>query len=105
MRNTAPCLLFAALKIQQRNPNAYIVVLPSDHFVADLPLFKKDILTALSYVSTNDEILTVGIEPSSPHTGFGYLQVKEKDQSPTTISAFSEKPTLTKAFEFLDPGN
>ena len=105
IRNTAPCLLYASLKIQQRNPDALTVVLPSDHFVDDLPLFRKAILTAFNHVSTHNEMLTFGIPPSSPHTGFGYLQVKEKDKSPTAITAFTEKPTLEQAVAFLAAGN
>ncbi len=105
MRNTAPCLLYASLKIQQRNPNASTVVLPSDHFIADLSLFKKNILTAFNHVSTHNEILTFGVHPKSPHTGFGYLQVKEKDKSPTAITAFIEKPTSKQAAKYLEAGN
>ena len=105
MRNTAPCLLFAALKIQHNNPNASTVILPSDHFVADLPSFKEDVLAAFSHVSRHDELLTFGIPPTSPHTGYGYLQVKEKGKSPSPITAFTEKPTLTKAATFLEAGN
>jgi mannose-1-phosphate guanylyltransferase len=105
MRNTAPCLLYGALKIHDRNPNACTVVLPSDHFIGDLPLFKKDVLQALTHASLHNELLTFGIPPISPHTGYGYLEVEDKDKPFTSITTFTEKPSEEKAIDFFRAGN
>ncbi len=105
MRNTAPCLLYAGLKIQQRNPKAAMVVLPSDHYIADLAAFKNDMRTALSYAGANTELLTFGIPPRAPHTGYGYLEVADKGEVFSSIKTFTEKPTLEKAESFIADGN
>ena len=105
MRNTAPCLLFASLKIHSKNPNACTVVLPSDHFISDLSLFKEDVLNALSHVSKHNELLTFGISPTTPHTGYGYLEVEDKGKAFSSITAFTEKPSKENAITFIENGN
>lgn len=104
LRNTAPCLLYAALKIQSLDPQASMVVLPSDHFIGDQTAFQEDMQKAFAHVRKNNELLTFGIPPSSPHTGYGYLSVKDKNSPLSPILKFTEKPNREKAEMFLEAG-
>ena len=72
-RNTAPCIAYAAWKIKKRFPNANMVVTPSDHFVADVQEFQRVIKSSLNFVADSDAILTLGIKPTRPETGYGYI--------------------------------
>lgn len=105
MRNTAPCILYAALKINQRNSNASMIVLPSDHFISNEEAFRENVVQAFQRASAQNELLTFGIPPNSPHTGYGYLEVEDKIASIGPIVKFTEKPTQEKAEEFLQAGN
>ena len=105
MRNTAPCILYAALKINQRNPNASMIVLPSDHFISNENAFRENVVQAFERASSQNELLTFGIPPNSPHTGYGYLEVEDKTASIGPIVKFTEKPTRDKAEDFLQAGN
>ena len=105
MRNTAPCILYAAQKIHHKDPDATMLVLPSDHFIDHLDAYKVDIQLALKRAASEQELLTFGIPPNSPHTGYGYLEVQDKSAQITAISQFTEKPTLEKAETFLSAGN
>ncbi|MGB2404916.1 MAG: mannose-1-phosphate guanylyltransferase [Flavobacteriaceae bacterium] len=105
MRNTAPCLLYAALKIHHRNPQAKMIVLPSDHFIANTSIFRKNALDAFKRATVKNELLTFGIPPQSAHTGYGYLRVEEKDSSFSPIVKFTEKPSEQNARSFLASGN
>jgi mannose-1-phosphate guanylyltransferase len=106
MRNTAPCILYASLKIQKENPDAMMIVAPSDHWIEDELTFAKNIQEAFDYCSDNDALMTLGIQPNSPNTGFGYI---EYDKSATTtiksVNQFREKPDYDTAKIFLDQGN
>ena len=105
MRNTAPCILYAALKIQHKDAAASMLVLLSDHFIDHISAYQNDLKTALSRAAQKDELLTFGIPPTSPHTGYGYLAVEDKSLQITGIKQFTEKPTLEKAKGFLADGN
>lgn len=105
MRNTAPCILYAALKINQRNPQACMLVMPSDHFISDLDAFRDNVHTALEKAASENCLLTFGIPPNSPHTGYGYLAVSDKNAAVSSIHQFTEKPSLEKAKSFLAAGN
>ena len=72
-RNTAPCIAYAATKIRHQNPNATMVVAPSDHFISNDSLFIDTISTAMKYASGKDELFTLGIDPTRPETGYGYM--------------------------------
>jgi mannose-1-phosphate guanylyltransferase len=106
MRNTAPCILYAALKIQKENENALMIVAPSDHWIEDEHAFSNNIQTAFDYCSAHDALVTLGIVPSFPNTGYGYI---EYDKSSTTqiktVEQFREKPDYETAKSFLDQGN
>lgn len=105
MRNTAACILYAALKINQRNSKSTMIVLPSDHFISKEKAFRTNVMQAFERASTQNELLTFGIPPNSPHTGYGYLEVEDKTASIGPIVKFTEKPTQEKAEKFLQAGN
>lgn len=105
MRNTAPAVLLAALKIQKRNPDAVMVMAPSDHWIEDESAFSRDIELAFKTCRNADRIITLGIEPSFPNTGYGYIHYKEGSEDVKAVKAFKEKPSYTKAKEFLQSGD
>lgn len=106
--NTAPCLAFTAFKLQNLNPNASFVVASSDHLIVKETEFLKNIETALVFTQKNDALMTLGITPSSPNTGYGYIQFNRHDANNDGIfkvKSFTEKPQLEKAKEFVAAGN
>lgn len=107
-KNTAPCIAYASYKISRLNPEAKIVVAPSDHVILKEAEFVKAILKGLSFVSENESLLTLGIQPSRPDTGYGYIQfIDDKVQEENKISkvkTFTEKPNLEMAKFFLQTG-
>lgn len=105
MRNTAPCILYAALKIHHKDPLAKMLVLPSDHFIDNITAYQEDLRLALNRAAQKDELLTFGIPPTSAHTGYGYLEVEDKSAQITAIKQFTEKPSLEKAKDFIADGN
>lgn len=106
MRNTAPCILYASLKIQKENENAVMIVAPSDHWIEDEQSFSDNVKRAFDYCESNDALMTLGITPTFPNTGYGYI---EYDKSATTeiksVKQFREKPDYKTAKMFLDRGN
>ncbi len=106
MRNTAPCILLAALKIQKRNPDAVMIVAPSDHYIQKEKLFQKNVLDAFDFCIENQEaLMTLGITPTSPNTGYGYIEYVSDEQNVHKVSQFREKPDLETAMKFLAAGN
>jgi len=105
MRNTAPCILYAALKIYNQNPDAVMLVAPSDHWIENETEFIKNIETSFEASATNDILMTLGIQPNSPNTGYGYIQFEAKGTAIKKVKNFTEKPNLEKAKEFLDSGD
>jgi mannose-1-phosphate guanylyltransferase len=107
-KNTAPCIAYASFKISAIQPDARIVVAPSDHVILDEAAFTKAIMKGLDFVSSVDSMLTLGIQPSRPDTGYGYIQfIDEKVQEENKISrvkTFTEKPNLEMANFFLKTG-
>lgn len=111
-KNTAPCIAFGAFKIHKKNPAANILVAPSDHIILKEELFAKVVNKGFEYVTANDVLLTIGIEPHKPETGYGYIQSKgdiiEQDGDQwqlSSVQAFREKPDLKTAQKFLDSGD
>lgn len=106
MRNTAPCILLSALKIQKKNPNALMLVAPSDHWIEDENAFAIDVQTCFDAARNKDHLLTLGIEPSFPNTGYGYIESDKNDPSAIKkVTQFREKPDYGTAKEFLASGN
>lgn len=107
MRNTAPCILYAAMKIHQWNPDAKILVAPSDHWIEDEGAFVQDVKTAFDYLDHKKEVLmTLGIKPSFANTGFGYIEYDmESQELIKPVLQFREKPNYETAKSFLNSGN
>ncbi|MCK0136915.1 mannose-1-phosphate guanylyltransferase [Arenibacter sp. S6351L] len=106
MRNTAPCILYAALKIQKKNPDAVMIVAPSDHWIEDEEAFAKDVITCFDKCEKENVICTLGIKPTFPNTGFGYIEFEKKDVEPLkTVNQFREKPDYETAKDFIKQGN
>lgn len=106
MRNTAPCILYAAMKIKKENENAVMIVAPSDHWIEDEAAFTENVATALSYCQNNDALVTLGIQPTFPNTGYGYIEFdKTSDNRLKPVRQFREKPDYETAKEFIDQGN
>ncbi|PRY16339.1 mannose-1-phosphate guanylyltransferase (GDP) [Pontibacter ummariensis] len=104
-RNTAPCVAYASYKIAQLNPNANLIVTPSDHAVLKQDVFTSVIREAVEAVAKDDILLTLGITPSRPDTGYGYIQyINNESQSIKKVKTFTEKPNLELAKMFLESG-
>lgn len=108
-RNTAPCIAYACHKIKCREENATIIVAPSDHLISREDEFIDQIKNGINFVTQNDALLTLGITPHRPETGYGYIQVSDKvDFMDITnlyrVKTFTEKPDLKMARVFLDSG-
>lgn len=106
MRNTAPCILYASLKIQKQNPDAVMVVAPSDHWIEDENAFAANLQQCFDFCSTENALMTLGIQPTFPNTGFGYIEYDKTDANPIKkVSQFREKPDYETAKSFLQSGN
>ncbi len=109
-RNTAPCVAYANYKIKEENPDAIMVVAPSDHIILKEDEFVNDIEIAMEAAANNDWLLTLGIKPSRPDTGYGYIQFQEETIYSKTdrlkkVKTFTEKPNLEIAKTFLESGD
>jgi mannose-1-phosphate guanylyltransferase len=106
MRNTAPCILYASLKIQALNPNAVVIVAPSDHWIEDEVAFARDVTSCFDKCGKEEVLCTLGIRPTFPNTGFGYIEFGKEGQGPLKkVQQFREKPDYETAKEFLAQGN
>jgi mannose-1-phosphate guanylyltransferase len=106
MRNTAPCILYASLKIKKINPNALMVVAPSDHWIENENAFSENLKQCFDFCNSSNSLLTLGIQPTFPNTGFGYIEFDKTDVHPIKkVSQFREKPDYETAKSFLDSGN
>jgi len=106
MRNTAPCILYASLKIQKENPDAVMIVAPSDHWIEDEKAFTQNVQEAFEFCSENDSLMTLGIQPTFPNTGYGYIEYDKSDENlAKKVSQFREKPDYNTAKEFIAQGN
>lgn len=104
-RNTAPAIAFASYRIHAVDPEANIIVAPSDHLILKEDLFVADMRKGLAFVEENPVLLTLGIRPSRPETGYGYIQVDGNNcEGIEKVKAFTEKPDLELAKKFLESG-
>ena len=104
-RNTAPCIAYACWKISQECPDANIVVTPSDALVTNVKLFSEVVLRALDFAASGRNIVTIGINPDRPETGYGYINaVGNALGKVVKVKAFKEKPNLETAMEYLAQG-
>ncbi len=105
-RNTAPCIAYACYKIAARNPQANIVVAPADHVILKEELFVATIKEALQATKNQKILITLGIKPSRPDTGYGYIQyLPVKKKGVKKVKTFTEKPHLDLAKKFLESGD
>lgn len=106
-RNTAPCIAYACWKIKTKFPDANIVVTPSDALVIDIAEYRRVIKVALRFTADSDNIMTVGIQPTRPETGYGYIATAHQleDSEIYKVEAFKEKPNLETAKKYLADGN
>ena len=105
-RNTAPCILYAAFRIAAVNPDANMVITPSDHLVTGETAFGKVMLDSLNFISGKNMLMTIGIKPTRPETGYGYIQVDEHiiESSIVKVKTFTEKPSIDVAKTFVECG-
>ena len=107
-RNTAPCIAYASWKVMKKDPSANIVVTPSDALVKNTEEFRRIIDKALLFSAQRDRIVTIGIKPTRPETGYGYIAADETVTEMTEVlkvKAFREKPNMETAREYLATGN
>jgi mannose-1-phosphate guanylyltransferase len=106
MRNTAPCILYASLIIQKQNPDAVMVVAPSDHWIEDEAAFSENLQQCFEFCQKENALITLGIQPTFPNTGFGYIEFDKSDTNPIKkVNQFREKPDYETAKSFLAAGN
>lgn len=109
-RNTAPCIAYATWRIKSIDPKATIVVSPSDHLVLDTPEFQRVVKSAMDFASTSDAIVTLGMKPTRPETGYGYIQTdmscpSARNKEIYRVDAFREKPDLATAEKYIRKPN
>jgi len=105
-RNTAPCIALAANVIAERDPDARMVIAPSDHLILNDADFQAVITQAVAYSGSHDDLVTLGIRPTRPDTGYGYIQfVEEGRQGVFPVKTFTEKPNLELAKTFMRSGD
>jgi mannose-1-phosphate guanylyltransferase len=104
-KNTAPCITYASYKIRQLNKQAVMVVTPSDQLVLKEKEFQEVILKAVGQANKQDKLITLGIKPTRPETGYGYIQYLEQKGFIKKVKTFTEKPALSIAKKFLDSGD
>ena len=113
-RNTAPCIGLAAMLLKQTDEKAGMVIIPADHLIEDLEDFRKTVIAGLTFIEKHDAIVTLGITPTHPETGYGYIQYIDDahfvDEANSHVNiykvkTFAEKPTLETAKIFLESGD
>ncbi|HVM87375.1 MAG TPA: mannose-1-phosphate guanylyltransferase [Puia sp.] len=106
-KNTAPCVAYISFKLQQKDPEASLIIAPSDHLISDNTAFNKVCLEALSFVNKHNAFITLGIKPTHPNTGYGYIQYEQHAVTDNVykVKTFTEKPNLELAKTFLASGD
>lgn len=105
-KNTGPCIAYASFRILQKDPGASIIVAPADHLILDQQEFEQVCTQALQFVEKQDALLTIGITPSYPNTGYGYIQFDKSafNDGIHKVITFTEKPDAERAAQFLGSG-
>jgi len=104
-KNTAPCIAYTAFKFAAHDPDGLMVVSPADHLIVETDIFHSIIDKACDFASENDALLTLGIQPTRPDTGYGYIQYHQSNGEVKKVKTFTEKPTAEIAQSFLDSGD
>ncbi len=105
-RNTAPCIAYVSWRIKKKDPKANVVVTPSDHIVVNGEEFRRVVSQCMKFTSETDAIVTLGMKPTRPETGYGYIQADLSTSSPRNkeifrVDSFREKPSQEKAMEYI----
>ncbi len=106
-KNTAPCVAYISFKLLQKDPMASMIVAPADHIILDTTAFTKVCLEALTFVNKHNAFITLGIKPTHPNTGYGYIQYEQHaiTDSVYKVKTFTEKPNLELAKTFVSSGD
>ena len=106
-KNTAPCIAYISFKLKQKDPDATLIIAPSDHMILDIEEFINISNQALSFAETHKAFVTLGIKPTYPNTGYGYIQRETKEAAPDVykVKTFTEKPDLELAKTFFESGD
>ena len=104
-RNTAPAIGLAAFLLLRQDPKAVIGMFPSDHVIGDRSRFRRDLAEAVAIAAAGENIVVMGIDPTRPETGYGYIETGETMGGALRVRRFTEKPKLDRAVEFLRAGN
>lgn len=109
-RNTAPCIAYVSWRIKAQNPHANIVVTPSDHIVMDVKEFQRVVTSCMAFTSESDAIVTLGMKPNRPETGYGYIQAdlsaaSVRNKEIFRVDSFREKPDLATAERYIKKNN
>lgn len=106
-RNTAACIGLASIIVQAKNQNAVMIILPADHIIKDVEQFHSTLLSAAEFAYTSKGLVTIGITPTRPETGYGYIQINEEEVSKNIfkVYTFAEKPNYSTAVRFLESGD
>ena len=109
-RNTAPCIAYVSWRIKSEDPKANIVVAPSDHIVTDVTEFRRVIKSCLKFTAETDAIVTLGMKPTRPETGYGYIQAdlsisSARNKEIYRVDSFREKPDLATAKTYIEQNN
>ena len=105
MRNTTPCIAYVSARIRKKDPEAILAITPSDHLVENVDEFQRIINKGLKFAAENDAILTLGMNPTRPETGYGYIESSKDDCAEIKkVIEFKEKPNLETAKEYLEKG-
>lgn len=110
--NTAPCIAYAAFKLYQKDPEAVMVILPSDHLIIKEAVYFEKVNKAVAFVREHNALLTLGIQPTRPDTGYGYIEIHKEQTNGSTelqdrvlkVRSFKEKPDLATAKKYLQNG-
>lgn len=106
-KNTAPCIAYISHKLNKINPEGCLICAPADHLITEKTAFKKVCIEALSFVRDHNALVTLGIKPTNPNTGYGYIQIEQYEVSDNVfkVKTFTEKPNLDIAKTFLASGD
>lgn len=103
--NTGPCIAYAAFKLYQKDPEAIMIILPSDHLILKEDIYYQKIKAATTYLQKNEALLTLGIQPSRPDTGYGYIQYSNSHDEIKEVLSFKEKPDAATAEKYISEKN
>ncbi len=101
-RNTAPCVFWAAKEVEKKDPEAIMLVVPADHWIEDMEAFNQTVKEACLHARQSSDLVTLGIRPTRPETGYGYLKIKPSQTGAQKVESFVEKPDVTRAKQYFE---